>query len=204
MSLIDILKADLNNPANPGKQYNAAYRLASVGEYDKPRAIRILLAASLKANDTKLLDTAVESLRRLAPTHALNIFIKATDNVDDPMQRRRAYYHIGSLGNESAINVVLKGLHDPVKQVRWAAVVSCGKLGREHRIIRMLEKLLNTHVSESMRKAIYKSIQQIYKRTKKEVSFNTPARKNGNNRGGFNRKNNFGKVIPKAYRPKAF
>lgn len=200
---IQQLKRDIFDPDHPETQYKAAYQMRYI--QNDHEVVRILFGACYEAKDPKLQQEAVRSLGVLRPDRALETFIKSTHN-PNAEKRRRAYYHLGTLGNSAGIDVVLDGLNDPDERVRRAAAISTGRLGSNYRAINALKKLLNgfepAPVQDAARRSIY-FIEQIMNGKRKfngELSFNKARNEKQSNGKRFNKTN----YTSRNYTPKAF
>ena len=155
------LKNDIFDANYPEKQIKAAYQLRYVR--NDHEAVSILFRACYEAINPKLQQESVRSLGVLKPDRALETFIKSTFSRDTD-KRMRAYYHLGTLNNPRGIDVVLKGLEDPKRKVRKAAVVSAGRLGDNFEVIEALKKLLIGFEPGMIKNAAKISINMIHQR----------------------------------------
>ena len=140
---------------NPNEQYAAARELGKFS--NDPMAVKLLYSACYEADDPKLQQECVRSLRKLVGRNAMETFRKSTYS-KDPNRRMRAYYHLGTLGYSQAIDEVLKGLADGDYRVRRAAVVSIGRLGTSSQLVNMLRKLLNGYEEQPVADAAKRAI----------------------------------------------
>ncbi|KPA15878.1 hypothetical protein MHK_003924 [Candidatus Magnetomorum sp. HK-1] len=148
---------DANNPV---RQRKAAYRMRYIK--NDPEIIRILFGACYEASDVKLQQEAVKSLKILKPEKAIKAFKQSTFN-SDAEKRKRAYYHLRTLGIPIPLEILKNGLEDENVAVRRAAVVASGKLGNNYSIIKILKQLLNPYEPLSLQKEIRKAIDNIEK-----------------------------------------
>ncbi len=201
---IQQLKKDIFDPDHPEKQTRAAYMMRYVR--DNGEVASILFSACYEAKDPKLQQEAVRSLGALKPEKALEAFIKSTHNLRDDEKRLRACYHLGTLGNPKGIDALLKRLHDPNDRVRRAAVISCGRIGRDYRVINALQKLVNDFEPQFVQVEAKRSIDFIKQRVRNnhspaaERSFNKPDGRRNNIDNSFNKT----KKIPGTYTPLGF
>ncbi|MCD6306454.1 MAG: HEAT repeat domain-containing protein [Deltaproteobacteria bacterium] len=197
------LKNDIFDANHPERQLKAAYQMRYAR--NDPEIVHILFRACYEANRADLQQESVRSLGVLCPERAINAFIKSTEN-HVAEKRMRAYYHLGTLGNPGAIDVVLRGLNDPDEKVRRAAAVSAGRLGSDHRAINSLRRLLDPFEPIAVRSAASVSVDMIKKRMNgkrtfnDKRSFNRPAGNEKRNHKGFNRST----YVPDSYTPKGF
>jgi len=191
---INRLKEDIFNAHNPQKQCKAAYQMRYVK--NDPEIISILFGACYEARDIKLQQEAVKSLGVLKPAGAMSAFIKSTYN-EDSEKRRRAYFHLGTLGNPKAIDEVYKGFDDPDDKVRQGAVIAFGRLGKDHNAINALKRLINEYEPDFIKRAAIQSIENI-----KYKLYNN---KNNNKNNNINKKSfNKPEVKKQNYRKKSF
>lgn len=166
------LKNDIySNDKN--KQYKAAKLMGNLR--NDPEAVRILYSACYEANDPKLQQEAVRSLKQLVGRKAMETFIKSTYS-RDPNKRMRAYYHLGTLGDHLSLEEVLKGLADGDPRVRRAAVLSSGRLGSTYRVVNMLKKLLNGFEDRSVTDAAKTAIAMIEEKLQTQPRNPSPSR----------------------------
>ena len=172
------LMNDIYDANNPENQYKAAYQMRYIK--DNSRVVHTLFDAGYEAKDPKLQQEAVRSLGVLAPDEARNRFVKTTYNLNLDT-RRRAYYHLGTLGDPRGTEEVLKGLLDHEEAIRKAAVTSLGRLGSDYRIINELRKLQNGFEPPDILFAVQVAIERIQKRIdnskrrfNEKPSFNKP------------------------------
>jgi len=187
------LKDDIFNPDQPKKQIKAAYEMRYI--QNNPQVVNILFRACYEAKNPKLQQEAVRSLGILKKDLAMETFTKSTYNLNTE-KRRRAYYHLGTLGNPKGIKAVLKGLSDHDKTVRRAAVISAGRLGKDYSVINALKKLNNDFEPEAVRREVQRSINFIKQRINGGRSFNV--------KRTFNKPKFQKTSTPRAYTPKAF
>lgn len=199
---IQQLKKDIFDANNPQKQIKAAYQMRYSND---PETRQILWDACYQAKNPKLQQVAVKTLDFLMGERATQIIVQSTHSPDSE-RRLRSFYHLGTLGNAKSIDVALRGLTDPDPKVRRAAVVSAGKLGRNHQVINALKKLLNGYEPEYVQSAARVSIGVILKSINpkrgfnKRRSFNKPADANNHSRKSFNKSN----YNPATYTPRGF
>jgi len=166
----------------------------------------ILFGACYEAKDPKLQQEAVRSLGVLTPEKALEAFMKATHNFSDNEKRRRACYHLGTLGDPKGGDALLERLHDPDERVRRAAVISCGRIGQDQSVIDALQRLVNGFEPDFVQAAAKLSIKYIQQRIRDNHtpaggrSFNKPAEKHSKPHKSFNKT----KTVPKIYTPRGF
>ena len=202
---INQLKNDIFNADDPQKQLKAAYMMRWVKNNNE--ILHILFRACYEAKSPALQQEAVKSLGILSPDKALESFKLYAQRSDSNM-RMRVYYHIGTLGDPKGMDVLLRGLNDSDDKARRAAIISCGRLGKDHGIITSLRKLLNPFESEFIKSAVKISIDKINRRMNNghnvydRQTFDNPAEKKSNNKS-FNNNNQSVKKS-NSYVPKGF
>ena len=200
---IQQLKRDIFDPDHPERQYKAAYQMRYA--QNDHEVVRILFDACYEAKDPKLQQESVRSLGVLRPEKAVETFIKSTYN-KNAEKRRRAYYHLGTLGNPKGIDAVLRGLTDPDQGVRRAAGISAGRLGNDYRAIDALNKLLNGFEPTSVQEVVKMSIDFIRRKMNGGRKPNLGGSFNKSRNGRQTNVKSFSKISydPKTYTPKAF
>jgi len=152
---------EIFNANHPEKQRKAAYRMRYIK--NDSEIISILFGACYEASDVKLQQEAVKSLGFLKPEKAIKSFTQSTFN-SDKEKRKRAYYHLATLGIRIPFEVLKNGLEDESLSVRLAAVITAAKLGNNYSIIQILKQLLNPYEHKSLQKEVRKAIDIIQKR----------------------------------------
>lgn len=148
------------NPDDPQAQIKAAIQMR---HYNDQQIKYTLFRACYEADNPKLRKAAVESLGVLSKENALNAFSKSIVS-KNPKKRGLGYYHLGDLGDPIALNRIIHGFNDPDVNVRKAAIISAGKLGREQSTIDALKKLINSFEPEFIKKTALRSIENIQNR----------------------------------------
>jgi len=159
---VNQLKRDIFAAGHTEKQCMAAYQMRFVK--NNSEIVSILFDASYQADDPRLQEEAVLSLRDLTPDCAFRAFVNATKNNRDKERRCRGYLHLGTLGNPRAINYVLNGLSDSEISVRRCAIKAIKKIGNTKKTLNVLQTCLNNPKFSSLHKELHEAISAVKNR----------------------------------------